>query len=437
MTLTGGIAAGLFLLTLLGIILEKRLRIHRTSLILGAAVLAVFSGALGVMPGLRGGELVSRTVAFVDLNFLALLIGLMIITAVLKPTGVFSYLALLAARLGGGHPVRILLLVGLVTAAAAAALDQLTAALLLIPVSIALAGALGLPPLPFLITQVIAANVGGAATRIGAPTNLMIAPYLGVGFRGYLTVAGPIALVVLFATMGLLCLLYREALQPRPELQKLVNAIAPKAGIRDRGLLRVALPILILTILALVFSHKLGIAPSTAAMAGAAALLLARRRHPAEIFKEVDWTTVFFFVGLYVLLGGLAEAGVLTAVARAALNAGGHSPESITQTILWLSAAGSAVVDSVPATSALLPLVQERVASMPEAASAAWWALALGAGFGGMATMLGASANLVAAGIGDREGHTLTYGQFFRVGAPCAVLALIVAHVYLLIRLLP
>ena len=387
----------------------------------------------------------------IDPNTIALLVGMMIIVNVVKRTGVFRYAGWRAAIAFGGDPWRMMAGFALFTAVASAFLDNVTTILLIVPVTIAICDDLGLDPRPFLITQVIASNIGGTATLIGDPPNILIGSATGLDFISFLVNLGPIVVVMLAVMFVGFWYLYgrsgRLGKVTQEARRTLVDADA-RVHLGDIRLLRRSMIVLGLTILGFFLHGILHYEAGTIAMFGAVLLLLLSRVDLHGVLSEVEWPTIFFFVGLFILVGGIEQIGLLERIADQAVGLTGGHPILTALLLLWLAGITSAVVDNIPAVATLIPLtfavsrlMYPELAGLSDMDLAAhpavaplWWSLALGACLGGNGTLVGASANVVAVGIAERRGDRIGFWGFTRVGAPFAVVTLIMASVYVWLR---
>jgi Na+/H+ antiporter NhaD/arsenite permease-like protein len=373
---------------------------------------------------------------FIDWNTIGLLAGMMVIVAILQKTGVFEYLAIKSAQWGDAKPARIMLLLGVVTAVLSAFLDNVTTVILMVPVTFLIAEALGVSPIPFLLTQVMASNVGGAATLIGDPPNILIGSAADLSFADFVLNLAPIVILTLPFVLGFFYLAFRKELKGSESGVAAVSKLRARSAIRDAALLRKCLIVLTAVILGFFLHGALHLEAATIALAGAAVLMLYARSDVEEVLREVEWPTLLFFVGLFVLVGGLEVTGFVGRVAGLLTNVGG--PAALTaMVIMWGSAFASGIVDNIPFTATMIPVIEElaRERSLSEAeVRPLWWALALGADFGGNATLIGASANVVVAGLAGRAGVRISFVKFLLYGIPVTLISLAVATPYVLLR---
>jgi Na+/H+ antiporter NhaD/arsenite permease-like protein len=410
------VASAVFLVALAAIASE---RVHRTKAALVGAALVVVAGLLDV----------DGAIEAVDWETLGLLIGMMILVALTERTGVFGYVALRVAQLSRGEPARLVSMLALTTGVLSAFLDNLTAILLVVPVTLKLADMLRLPAVPLVLVEVFASNIGGTATLIGDPPNIMIGTHVEeLSFVDFIVVLGPISAVVLVVVSGLLLLLYRGRLQPRPGAAAVIAGLDPKKEIEGRANLGRSLLILGATIVAFFLHAPLHLSPAVVAMTGATLLLLVAADDVEAALERVEWATLFFFAALFVMVGALEEHGVISRVADLIGGLTGDSRLVEALVVLWGAAAGSAIVDNIPFTAAMIPVVDELQGD--DFHEATWWSLALGACFGGNATLIAAAANVAAAGVLERHEQRIGFGEFALVGIPVTLLSLLAASAY-------
>jgi Na+/H+ antiporter NhaD/arsenite permease-like protein len=400
------------------------------------------AAALGGAGVLAAVGLVTADTAFfdhdtgVDWNVIFLLLGMMIIVSVVKQTGLFDYLAIWAAKRARGRPFAVMALLVVITALASAFLDNVTTVLLVAPVTLLVCDRLGVPPVPFLLAEVMASNIGGTATLIGDPPNIIIGSRAGLTFNDFLLNLGPIVLLLLVVFVGLCRWLFRDAFQVDPERVAQVMALDEREAVRDRGLLVRSLVVLGLVILGFVLHGVLGTDPSVVALLGAGVIVVVSRTEPAQYLEDVEWGTLVFFMGLFVMVGALVHVGVIDSLGRAAVDLFGSDVLLASTVLLFGSAVLSAVVDNIPYVATMAPLVQDVANAMPDphAAQSLWWSLALGADLGGNATAVGASANVVVLGIAARYGHPISFWKFTRYGLVVAGVTVALCWPYLWLR---
>ncbi|MFE5323310.1 ArsB/NhaD family transporter [Paenibacillus sp. NPDC056579] len=419
------IAIAIFLVIYGLIIAEK---IHRT-------IVAMIGGLLMVGLGIVSQE---TAVHHIDFNTLGLLIGMMIIVGITAETGLFKYIAVWAAKKVGGHPTKILIVLGVVTAFGSAFLDNVTTVLLMVPVTLSITRQLRVTPIPFFISQIMASNIGGTATLIGDPPNIMIGSAVKeLTFMAFINNLSFISFLILFLTLPFFVLIYRKQIQTTEELRQGIMDMDEKEEIKDPVLLKKCITVMGLTIFGFFIHQVVHLESATVALAGAFLLLLLTGEHfLEEAFHRVEWTTIFFFVGLFVLVSGLVETEVIAALADYAVGITGGDVAKSAVLILWLSAIASAFLDNIPFVATMIPLIQEMGTMGVNNLEPLWWSLALGACLGGNGSLIGASANLIVAGISGREGHPISFMSYFKVGFPLMILSIVIANIYIYVRYL-
>ncbi len=425
------LALFIFLVTYVLIISEK---VQRTVIALFGAMLMVLSGVITQ----------EQAIHHIDFNTLALLIGMMIQVLVLNKTGLFRYLSVWAAQKTNGNPVALLISLSVMVAVCSAFLDNVTTVLLTVPITFTLTKDLKISPLPFVLAQIIASNIGGTCTMIGDPPNIMIASKVKeLDFNAFLVNLTLPCVISFVLSIGILLFLYRKEFAKVSKNHNRVMNIKLAGLIRSEGLLWRSLFTLAFTI-ALFCAHGFipnwGIESGTIAVAGASMLLLLtmpdREKALEHVLSKVEWTTIFFFVGLFVLVGGLEVNGIINWMAAKTMQLTGGEPVATTMSILWLSAIMSAFVDNIPFVATMIPLVQDMGAMGYPDLEPLWWALSLGACLGGNGTVIGASANVVALGLARQHKLRVSFMQYFVVGFPLMLLSVAISSVYLWIRFL-
>ena len=376
-----------------------------------------------------------RSEAFgIDWNVIFLLLGMMIIVGVLRQTGLFEFLAIWAARRSRGRPFAVMTLLVLITAVASALLDNVTTILLIAPVTVLIAERLGAPAVPFIIAEVMASNIGGTATLVGDPPNILIGSAADLSYTDFIVNLGPLVLILLVVFVGLSRWLFRDALVFHPERVQEVMSLDPKEALVPGALLRQSLGVLAIVTLGFVLQEAIGYEPSVVALLGAGVLLLVGPSHLDDVLREVEWGTLLFFMGLFVMVGGLVKVGVIEELAEFLIDVTGGDLLVATVVLVLLSAVLSGIVDNVPYVATMVPLVGALAAQLPGDTTVLWWALAIGADLGGNATSIGASANVVALGVAERSGFKIRFGQFLRYGLPTVAVTLAISLLYLWIR---
>ncbi len=415
------LAGGIFLITY-GLIVTER--VHRTAAALLGGVAIIIFGVL------------EQEQAFysIDWNVIFLLAGMMMIANVLRETGVFQWIAVQSVRLGKGSPYTIMILLVLVTATTSALLDNVTIVILMAPVTLFIAASLGANPLPFLIAEILASNIGGTATLVGDPPNILIGSAAGFDFVTFAANLAPIAILILIAFIGLTWLLFRKDLHVEKSKQSSFEAMDTSELITNRPLLRKSLVVMAGVILGFLIHGALHLEPATIALAGATVLMVWGRMDMDHVLEDIEWTTLFFFIGLFIVVEALVEVGIIEAVAQAALRLTGGNLQMTSMLLLWLSGVASGIVDNIPYTATMIPVVENLGDAMP--VEPLWWSLALGACLGGNATLVGAAANVVVANLAAKSGHPVSFGHFLRYGAIVTIMSLLLASLYVWLRYL-
>lgn len=428
------LAVGLFVATYAAIISE---RVNRAIVALLGAGLMIVCGVLNQQAAIEG----------IDFNTLGLLAGMMIIVNVTKRSGLFQFVAVWAAKRVKAHPIGIMLMMSLVTAVFSALLDNVTTVLLMVPVILLITEELKLSPYPYLLAAIFMSNIGGTATLIGDPPNIMIGSAVGLGFNDFLVNLAPIIAIIMLVTIPLMALIWRKQMVASKEDRARVMAFNEFEAITDVRLLRQSLFVLFLVMSGFIMHGMLHLEPATVAMLGAALLLLldnfkldaeAQSHKVHHAFAEIEWVTLFFFVGLFIAVRALEHVGAIDLLAQWMLQVTKGDMTVAAFTILWGSAIASAFVDNIPFVATMIPLVKSMAPAMggEQAIMPLWWSLALGACLGGNGSLVGASANLVVAGFAERAGSPIRFLAFLKVGFPIMLLTLAIAHFYIYFRYL-
>jgi Na+/H+ antiporter NhaD/arsenite permease-like protein len=427
------VSLAIFVLTYAVIVTEK---INRSVVALLGAGLMIFAGVLNQAEAFHG----------IDLNTISLLTGMMVIVAITQKSGVFQYVAVKAAKVVKADPWGLLVMLSVVTAVFSALLDNVTTVLLIAPVTLLITDALRISAYPYLFSVIFASNIGGTATLIGDPPNIMIGSAAKLTFNDFLFNLAPVAAVVMALMMIPIYLVWGRKLHASKEDRALVMAFNERESITDVRLLKQALFVIALVIAGFVLAHSIGQEPGTIAMFGAALLLLLRvyDRHAEEqshvihkTFGEVEWITIFFFVGLFVVVAGIEKAGALELLANKIVDWTSGDFTVTAYVILWVSAVLSAVVDNIPFVATMIPVIQSMGGVFtPEQINTLWWSLALGACLGGNGTLVGASANLVVAGFAERAGQPIRFLPFMLMAFPLMLGSIAVSSAYLWLRYL-
>lgn len=418
------IAVAIFSICYVTIISE---RLHRT-------VVAMVGGVLMVLFGVLSQE---SAIEFIDFNTIGLLVGMMIIVHLLSKTGIFQYLGIVLAQKSKGNPIKIMLSMSLLTMISSALLDNVTTVLLLTPILLVIAFKLKITPLPFLFSEIMVANIAGAATLIGDPTSIIIGSASGLTFVDFLLYNGPVVVLIYLANVLALKIIYKKQLKSSSvDFEKVFADLDPKESITDTSLLKKALVVMALVIAAFSVHGLLHIEPATIAIAGAGLLLMLTNLDPAHSLEAVEWNVIFFFAGLFVLVGGLEHVGVIEKLASILLDVTNGNQISATFFILWGAGVFSSIIDNIPFVATMTPLLNDlTVATSPEFVFPLWWALSLGACLGGNGTLVGASANLVVTGIAEKQGKIkIGFLEYMKVAFPLMLMSLVIASGYMYIR---
>ncbi|MDD4601193.1 putative transporter [bioreactor metagenome] len=423
MTYMAWIAVIIFIVVYGFIVSEK---IHRTKIALVGAILVILAA---IMPQ-------SEAISKVDFNTLGLLIGMMIIVAIAMRTGMFQYAAVKLAKRAKGKPVSIMTAFFIFTAVTSALLDNVTTVLLVTPIIFSVTSVLDINPIPFLISEILASNIGGTATLIGDPPNIMIGGATGLGFNDFLFNLAPAVIIIAVVTNSLFVLIYRKQLKVSPDAEQRIMELDESSYLTDKKLLVKVLAVLGFTIIGFILHQTLHLDSATVAMAGAAVLLLISGIEPDEIFKEVEWNTIFFFVGLFIIVGGLEATGVINMIAEWGLAVTNSDRAVMHILILWLSAIASAFIDNIPFVATMIPLIKSMAEISGMDVTSLWWALSLGACLGGNGTIIGASANVVVSSIATSRGYAMSFLSYMKIAFPLMIVSIIIAHIYIYLRYL-
>lgn len=415
------LAGGIFLISYALIVTE---RVHRTIAALLGGVTIILIGVLEQDQAFQA----------IDWNVIFLLAGMMMIASILSETGLFQWIAVQSVQFGKGSPYRIMIILVIVTAVTSAMLDNVTIVILMAPVTLFIAASLRISPIPFLIAIILASNIGGTATLVGDPPNILIGSAAGIDFVTFAANLAPIALIVLVVFIGTAWFLFRKELKDVPSDATSIEAMDTSELITNRPLLRKSLIVLAGVILGFLFHGALHLQPATVALAGATVLMLWGRIDLEHVLNEIEWTALFFFIGLFILVEALVTVGIIESVAEAALRLTGANLELTSMLLLWLSAVASGIIDNIPYTATMIPVVENLGKAMP--IGPLWWSLALGACLGGNATLVGSAANVVVANLSEKSGHPISFGQFLRYGAVVTIISIALASVYVWARYL-
>ena len=384
--------------------------------------------------------IVHQKIAFaaIDWNVIFFLIGMMMVISVMRQTGVFMYLAIKLAKLAKGKPLAIMILMFLLTTFISAFLGSVTTIMILVPIVLLVASELKISPIPFIITMVIASNGGGAATMIGDPPNILIGSATDYNFLDFIINLTPPVLMITLLSTGLIWLLYQKGMQVSNENRAKLMSYNEKNLIKNKKLLIICGIVLILMLIALSLQSIIKIETATIAMTAGLFLLVISDRKKVEhiLANDIDWVTIFFFMGLFMIVESLVETGFIGLIASNIMNITHGEPKSTSMVILWVSGIFSAVIDNVPFVAAMIPVIKQlgTMINNPDAMHPIWWSLALGTCLGGNGTMIGASANIVAIGIANRNGYHISFKEYTKIGAVFTLLAIIISTAYILLR---
>ena len=400
-------------------------KVHRT-------IVGIFGAMLMILFGIISQE---TAIHHIDFNTLGLLMGMMIIVNITSETGLFNFLAIWAAKKVKARPVALLVALSAITAVCSAMLDNVTTVLLTVPITFSITSQLKVDVKPYLMAQIISSNIGGTATLIGDPPNIMIGSAVGLSFMDFIQNMTLVSIVIFIVVQGVLVALYGSKLKTTPELQDKVMRLNAKSQIADKALLKKCLAVIFITITLFTLHGALGLETATAALTGAGLLLLITyTRNEAMIAKalsKVEWLAIFFFAGLFVLVGALVETGVIKAMAAEALTITNGNVPMTAMLILWMSAFASAFIDNIPFVATLIPLIQDMGQMGLSNLEPMWWSLALGACLGGNGTLIGASANVVVASLAAQHGKQISFIGFMKVAFPVMILTIILANIYI------
>jgi len=421
------VAIVIFVVAYALIISEK---VHRT-------IVGLFGAMLMILFGIIDQEV---AVHHIDFNTLGLLMGMMIIVNITSETGLFNFLAIWAAQKVKAQPIALLVVLSTITMVCSALLDNVTTVLLTVPITFSITSQLKVDVMPYLISQILASNIGGTATLIGDPPNIMIGSAVGLDFMAFVENLTLISIIIFILVQFILIGLYHKGLHTQPELQDKIMRLPAGAQITDHALLRKCLAVIFLTITLFVLHGSLGLESATVALSGAGLLLLltATRDEGAivKVLSKIEWPAIFFFGGLFILVGALVETGVIRMLAAEAIKATGGNVEATAILILWMSAFASAFIDNIPFVATLIPLIQDMGQMGLSNLDPMWWSLALGACLGGNGTLIGASANVVVASMSAQRGRPISFLGFMKVALPVMVFTIIVSNIYVYIRYL-
>lgn len=414
------IAVAVFILVMAAIVSEK---IHRAAAAVAGAIVLILCGILTF----------EESLGFIDFNTLGVLVGMMIFVGVVKESGLFEFLAIKSAKIAKGNPWIIMVLFIIITAVLSAFLDNVTTVLLIGPMTLTICGILGVNPIPYLMTQILASNVGGTATLIGDPPNIMIGSAANLSFGDFIANLAIPVVVILVVFIICFKFMYGRKMSVNPDAMSHIMELDESKAIKDKSLFIKSIVMIVLVVLGFVLHGSIHVDSSVVALTAAAVMLIIGKQEVEEVICTIEWPTILFFIGLFVVVGGMEKVGIITALANFLMEATAGQVVITMILIVWVSAIVSAILDNIPFVATMIPVIITMEASgidvMP-----LWWALSLGACLGGNGTLIGASANVVLSGISKREGHPITFISFLKVGFPMMILSVAIATVYLIIR---
>ena len=418
------LATVIFILTYVIIVTEK---IHRTIITLVGAALLLLLKILEQHEAIES----------IDFNTIGLLVGMMIVVGVLQQTGFFGYVAIKQAKAVQGDPWKIMLVFSIITGLGSAFLDNVTTVLLIVPVTLAITKTLQLPPIPFIITEILMSNIGGTATLIGDPPNIMIGSAENLGFLDFIVNLAPVVIVIAIVTIYLIKFVYGKDFSLQEALKEKLMSMDEMAELRDWKLAKKCLLVLGLIILGFILHQPLHLESATVALAGAALLLLISGVSVETALDGVEWTVIFFFIALFILVGGLEKVGLIKLMAQFALEVTGGNIAVLAMVVLWGAGISSAFLDNIPLVATAIPLLQAMQAQLSHLNfMPVWWALALGACLGGNGTLIGASANVTAVGLAEKEGVYISFLEYLKLAFPLMLVSLFISAIYLFFRYL-
>ena len=405
-------------------------KVHRT-------IVGLFGAMLMILFGILDQE---TAVHHIDFNTLGLLMGMMIIVNITSETGLFNFLAIWAAQKVRARPIALLVVLSSITMVCSALLDNVTTVLLTVPITFSITSQLKVDVMPYLISQILASNIGGTATLIGDPPNIMIGSAVGLDFMAFVQNLTLISIIIFILVQLILIALYHKELHTQPELQDKIMRLPADAQITDHALLHKCLAVIFLTITFFVLHGSLGLESATVALFGAGLLLLLTATRDeekiAKVLSKIEWPAIFFFGGLFILVGALVETGVIRMLAAEAIKATGGNIEATAILILWMSAIASAFIDNIPFVATLIPLIQDMGQMGLTNLDPMWWSLALGACLGGNGTLIGASANVVVASMSAQRGRPISFLGFMKIAFPVMIFTVLISNIYVWIRYL-
>ena len=415
--------------------------VHRTTIAMAGATFVIL---IGILTGLfTASTSFEFAISSIDFNTIGLLLGMMIIVAILGETGVFEYLGVRMSKASKGNMWRLMVMFCVFTATISMLIDNVTTLLLIVPITISVFKTLKISPIPFILAQVLASNVGGTATLVGDPPNILIGSAANIDFSSFIINMGPTVGISLFASLFILKFQFRKYLEQKPHNIEDLLSQDEKVLIKDRSVLKKSLAVLLGVIFLFVIHGTINIEPSIIALSGAGILMIVAKSRPEHVLRQVDWSTLIFFAGLFIIISGAVKAGAIDLLSTIVLQISGGNPWLLFFMIIWISAIASAFMDNIPFAATMIPLIfaiynTESVAAVfgSLAINPLWWALSLGVGFGGNGTLIGSSAGIVATGLAEINGHRITFNQFLRIGFPFMIASVAVGSIVLLVDVL-
>lgn len=411
----------IFLLVMVAIVSEK---VHRAAASLAGAVILLVTHVLTV----------DSAIEHVDVNTIGVLVGMMLFVAVVKNSGLFEYIAIKSAKLTHGKPWAIMAVFTIITAALSAFLDNVTTVLLVGPMTLAITSILKVNPVPFLLTQILASNMGGTATLIGDPPNIMIGSEAGLGFADFILNTAPVVVIIMAASLLCFYLMFGRKLKVSDDAMQAVMELDENRAIKDKSLLIKSVVMIGLVVIGFMFHSSLGMESCTIALLAAVIMMIVGKQDVEDVIMGVEWSTILFFIGLFVVVGGMEENGVIDQLATLLIGMTGGNMVLTMLIILWVSAIVSSFLDNIPFVATLIPMILAIQAESGMDVTPLWWALSLGACLGGNGTLIGASANVVLSGISNKNGYPITFMSYLKVGFPMMILSVAISMVYLLLR---
>lgn len=411
----------IFLLVMVAIVSEK---VHRAAASLAGAVILLVTHVLTV----------DSAIEHVDVNTIGVLVGMMLFVAVVKNSGLFEYIAIKSAKLTHGKPWAIMAVFAIITAVLSAFLDNVTTVLLVGPMTLAITSILKVNPVPFLLTQILASNMGGTATLIGDPPNIMIGSEAGLGFADFILNTAPVIVIIMAASLLCFYLMFGRKLKVSDDAMQAVMELDENRAIKDKSLLIKSVVMIGLVVIGFMFHSSLGMESCTIALLAAVIMMIVGKQDVEDVIMGVEWSTILFFIGLFVVVGGMEETGVIDQLATLLIGMTGGNMVLTMLIILWVSAIVSSFLDNIPFVATLIPMILAIQAESGMDVTPLWWALSLGACLGGNGTLIGASANVVLSGISNKNGYPITFMSYLKVGFPMMILSVAISMVYLLLR---